>query len=133
MPSAAFSFASKVKRTYPSAGATGFPSPSAGGIRTSFWYTILIVPISFAFGADISSLYSLLSIVTVSPVVLPSTLNVKPFPALCSSSSSISSDDLMLILPEVLGKSISTSVNSGAVTFGIVPVGKSAGSVIGLP
>ena len=93
------------------------------------------MPISFAFGADISSLYSLLSIVTVSPVVLPSTLNVKPFPALCSSSSSISSDDLMLILPEVLGKSISTSVNSSAFTFGIASVadGKSAGSVIALP
>ena len=83
------------------------------------------MPICFAFGSDISSLYSLLSIVTVSPVDLLSTLNVKPSAAVFSSSSSISSDSLILISFELFGKSISTSVNSSAVTFGIVPVGKS--------
>ena len=91
------------------------------------------MPICFAFGADISSLYSLLSIVTVSLVILPSTLNVKPVSAAFSSSSSISSESLILISFELSGKSISTSVNPSAVTFGIVPVGKSAGSVIALP
>ena len=91
------------------------------------------MPICFAFGADISILYSLLSIVTVSPVDLLSTLKFKPFTAVFSSSSSISSDSLILISFELFGKSILTSVNSSAVTFGILPVGKSAGSVIALP
>ena len=36
--------------------------------------------------------------------------------------------DLMLISFELFGKSISTPVNSSAVTFGIVPVGKSVSS-----
>ena len=38
-----------------------------------------------------------------------------------------------MISSELFGKSISTSVNPSAVTFGIVPVGKSAVSVIALP
>ena len=47
----------------------------------------------------------------------------------------MSSESLMLICPAVLGKSISTSVSSSAVTFGIVSVdaGKSFMSVNCLP